>query len=561
MSEESKAEGKKDFIREIIDADLASGKHTEIVTRFPPEPNGYLHLGHAKAICLSFGISQEYSPAHCNLRFDDTNPAKEETEYVESIQEDVRWLGFDWGENLFFASDYFDQLHAFAVQMIEMGKAYVDSLPPEEIRAYRGTLTEPGKESPYRDRSVEENLDLFRRMTAGEFEEGEHILRAKIDMASPNMNMRDPAIYRIRKATHHRTGDKWCVYPMYDFTHGLSDMIEGVTHSLCTLEFEHHRPLYDWFLEELDTPCRPRQIEFARLNLTYTVMSKRFLLKLVENGRVSGWDDPRMPTISGIRRRGVTPEALRRFCQAIGVTKFNGMTDIALLDFHIREHLNAVAPRVLGVLRPLKVVITNYPEDEEEMFEAVNNPEDPEAGKRAVPFSRELYIEQDDFMEDPPRKYFRLAPGREVRLRYACYVTCQEVIKDEAGNVVELHCTYDPESRGGRTADGRKVKGTIHWVSAKHAVPATVRLFDRLFRVEDPHSEEGELEEHLNPDSLETLASCWVEPSVRDQPVGQAFQFERLGYFCLDPDTTPDQLVINRTIGLRDSWAKQAKKA
>ena len=494
MSEDT-AKPKKDFIREIIDADLASGKHTTIVTRFPPEPNGYLHIGHAKSICLNFGIAQEYPDAHCNLRFDDTNPAKEDTEYVDSIQEDVRWLGFDWGENLFFASDYFEKLHAFAIQLIEKKKAFVDSLSAEEIREYRGTLTEPGRPSPYRERTVEENLDLFARMTAGEFEEGQHVLRAKIDVASPNMNMRDPTIYRIRKASHHRTGDTWCVYPMYDFTHGLSDMLEGVTHSLCTLEFEHHRPLYDWFLEVLETPCRPRQIEFARLNLGYTVMSKRFLLKLVESGRVSGWDDPRMPTISGIRRRGFTAEAIRRFCSRIGVTKFHGMTDLSVLEFNVREHLNEVAPRRMGVLRPLKLVITNYPEAQEESFEAVNNPEDPKAGKRPVPFSCELYIEQDDFMEDPPRKYFRLAPGREVRLRYAYYVTCDEVIKD-----------------------------------------------------------------HLNPDSMATNVDCQVEPSLRDATSGFRFQFERLGYFCVDPDTTKDALVINRTIGLRDSWAKQAAK-
>ncbi len=560
MSEEIEGKVKKDFIREIIDADLASGKHAEIVTRFPPEPNGYLHIGHAKSICLNFGISKEYSPAKCHLRFDDTNPSKEETEYVESIQEDVRWLGFEWGENLFFASDYFDQLHAFAVQLIESGHAYVDSLSADEIREYRGTLTEPGKPSPHRDRTVEENLDLFKRMASGEFAEGEHILRAKIDMASPNMNMRDPALYRIRQETHHRTGDKWCVYPMYDFTHGLSDMLEGITHSLCTLEFEHHRPLYEWFLEVLDTPCKPRQIEFARLGLTYTVMSKRFLLKLVEAGKVSGWDDPRMPTISGIRRRGYTAEAIRRFCHRIGLTKYPGMTDISLLEFSVREHLNEVAPRVMGVLKPLKVVITNYPEDGEEMVDAVNNPGDPEGGKRPVPFSRELYIEQDDFMEDPPKKFFRLGPGREVRFRYAYYVTCQEVIKDDHGRVTELRCTYDPESRGGKSADGRKVKGTIHWVSAKHAVSATVRLIDRLFTVEDPHAAGGELEDHLNPEAIVELTDCQVEPSLGGQKVGYLFQFERLGYFCIDLDTTDERLVINRTIGLRDSWAKQAGK-
>ncbi len=560
MSEETAPTTKKDFIREIIDADLASGKHTQIVTRFPPEPNGYLHIGHAKSICLNFGVSQEYPDAKCHLRFDDTNPAKEDIEYVDSIQEDVRWLGFDWAENLFFASDYFDQLYAFAVQLIEKGYAYVDSLSAEEIRAHRGTLTESGKPSPYRDRSVEENLDLFKRMTEGEFEEGTHVLRAKIDMASPNLNMRDPTIYRIRKASHHRTGDKWCVYPMYDFTHGLSDMIEGITHSLCTLEFENHRPLYDWFLETLDTPCHPRQIEFARLSLTYTVMSKRFLLKLVEQGKVRGWDDPRMPTISGIRRRGYPPEAIRHFCKHIGITKYNGLTDIGLLEHSVRDHLNKVASRVLGVLRPLKVVVTNYPEDQEEFFDAINNPEDASAGKRPVPFSRELYIEQEDFMEEPPRKYFRLAPGREVRFRYAYYLTCTDVIKDTAGKVVEIHCTYDPDSRGGRTEDGRKVKGTIHWVSARHAVDATVHLYDRLFTVEDPHAGEGDLEDYLNPHSIETLTDCKLEPSLKEAAPGTTVQFERLGYFCVDPDTTKDTLVVNRTVALRDSWAKVAKK-
>ncbi|MFT5405829.1 MAG: glutaminyl-tRNA synthetase [Verrucomicrobiales bacterium] len=560
MNEEEVSNPKKDFIREIIDADLASGKHTKIVTRFPPEPNGYLHIGHAKSICLNFGIAQEYPDAQVNLRFDDTNPTKEDIEYVDSIQEDVRWLGFDWGENLFFASDYFGKLHGFAIQLIEKGKAYVDSLSAEEIREHRGTLTEPGKPSPYRERSVEENLDLFARMRAGEFEEGAHVLRAKIDVASPNMNMRDPTLYRIRKATHHRTGDAWCVYPMYDFTHGLSDMLEGVTHSLCTLEFEHHRPLYDWFLEVLETPSRPRQIEFARLNLGYTVLSKRFLLKLVESGRVSGWDDPRMPTISGIRRRGFTGEAMRRFCSRIGVTKFHGMTDLSVLEFNVREHLNEVAPRRMGVLDPLKLVITNYPEGEEETFDAVNNPGDPDAGTRPVSFSGELYIERDDFMEDPPKKYFRLAPGQEVRLRYAYYVTCDEVIKDDAGIIVEVRCSYDPESRGGGTPDGRKVKGTIHWVSAHHAIPATVRVIDRLFSVEDPHSAGGELEDHLNPNSLETLADCLVEPGLKDAEPGFRFQFERLGYFCVDPDSSKEALVINKTIGLRDSWAKQAAK-
>ena len=557
---EDAAKPKKDFIREIIDADLAEGKHTQIVTRFPPEPNGYLHIGHAKSICLNFGLAKEYPGAKCHLRFDDTNPAKEDTEYVDSIQEDLRWLGFDWGDNLFFASDYFDQLYDFAKQLIKSGKAYVDSLSAEEIRQHRGSLTEPGKDSPYRDRSVEENIDLFQRMTDGEFDEGEQVLRAKIDMASPNMNLRDPTIYRIRKEHHHRTSDKWCVYPMYDFTHGLSDMLEGITHSLCTLEFEHHRPLYDWFLDELETPCHPRQIEFARLSLGHTVMSKRFLLKLVETKRVQGWDDPRMPTISGIRRRGYPPEAIRAFCDRIGITKFNGMSDISLLEFSVREHLNKAAPRVFGVLNPIKVLITNYPENQEETFEAVNNPEDPEAGKRTLPFSRELFIEQDDFMEDPPRKYFRMSIGKEVRLKYAYYVTCQEVIKDDAGTITELRCTYDPDSRGGGTPDGRKVKGTIHWVSARHAVPATVHLYDRLFKAENPHAEEAELEDQLNEDSIKTLTACQVEPRLRGTKAGYRFQFERLGYFCIDPDTTADHLVINRTVALRDSWAKKAKQ-
>lgn len=553
------APARKDFIREIIDHDLEIGKHTHIATRFPPEPNGYLHIGHAKSICLNFGIAQEYPNATCNLRFDDTNPTKEDIEYVDAIQEDVRWLGYDWEDRLYFASDYFPQLHAFAIQLIKLGKAYVDHSSQEQIRQQRGTLTEPGIPSDYRDRSVEENLDLFERMTKGEFEEGECVLRAKIDMASSNLNLRDPTIYRIRKAHHHRTGDAWCVYPMYDFTHGQSDMLEGITHSLCTLEFESHRPLYDWFLDTLDTPCHPRQIEFARLKLSYTVMSKRFLLELVQTGRVSGWDDPRMPTICGLRRRGYTPESIRNFCQRIGVTKTNSLTDISLLEFSVREHLNAIASRAMAVLRPLKLVITNYPEGQTEELEAVNNPEDPAAGTRSVPFSREIYIEQDDFLEEPPKKFFRLAPGREVRLRYAYYVTCQEVIKDSSGNIVELRCTYDPESRGGGTPDGRKVKATLHWVSASHALPATVRLYDRLFTVEEPSSEEGALEDYLNPESMEVLTGCQVEPSLREAAVGAPLQFERLGYFCLDRDSSGDALVFNRTVGLRDSWAKAAQ--
>lgn len=550
------------FIKDIIEEDLKTGKYGgRVHTRFPPEPNGYLHIGHAKSICLNFGLALEYGGL-CNLRFDDTNPAKEDVEYVESIQEDVRWLGFDWGERLFYASDYFDRLYRYAVELIKKGKAYVDSLSPEEIRQYRGTLTEPGRESPYRNRSVEENLDLFERMRAGEFEEGQCVLRAKIDMASPNLNLRDPVIYRIKKATHHRTGDKWCIYPMYDFAHCLSDSIEGITHSICTLEFEDHRPLYDWFLDELEV-YHPRQIEFARLNLSYTVLSKRKLIKLVEEGLVSGWDDPRMPTISGFRRRGYTPESIRTFCERIGVAKRDSVVDIALLEHCIREDLNKRAPRVMGVLRPLKVVIVNYPEDQVEELEAVNNPEDESMGTRKVPFCRELYIERDDFREDPPKKYFRLAPGREVRLRYGYYVQCVDVVKDPAtGEISEIHCTYDPATRGGWSPDGRKVKGTIHWVSARHAVPARVRLYDRLFTRENPNDvEEGKtFLDYINPESLVELDHCLVEPSLQGARPGSRYQFERLGYFCADiRDSAPGRLVFNRTVSLRDSWAKIEK--
>jgi glutaminyl-tRNA synthetase len=550
-----------DFIRAIVQEDLATNKYGgRVHTRFPPEPNGYLHIGHAKSICLNFGIAGDFGGL-CNLRFDDTNPSKEDIEYVESIQEDIRWLGFDWEERLFYASDYFEQLYECAVQLIKKGKAYVCDLSADEIREYRGTLTEPGKDSPYRTRPVEENLDLFERMRAGEFEDGCRVLRAKIDMASPNMNMRDPVLYRILRAEHHRTGDDWCIYPMYDYAHPISDSIEGITHSICTLEFEDHRPLYDWLLDELEI-YHPQQIEFARLYLNYTVMSKRKLLQLVAGGYVSGWDDPRMPTLSGLRRRGYTPDAIRTFCDRIGVAKSNSIVDVALLEHSIREDLNRRAPRVMAVLRPLKVVIVNYPEDLVEEMEAVNNPEDPSMGTRKVPFSRVLYIERDDFREDPPKKYFRLAPGREVRLRYAYFITCVDVIKDEpSGKVVELHCTVDPATRGGSSPDGRKVRGTLHWVSAAHALPAEVRLYDRLFLKENPlEGEDGaDFTAHLNPSSLETLTACRVEPGLADAAPGSIYQFERLGYFCVDPDSSDDGLVFNRTVALRDTWAKIEK--
>jgi len=550
-------EKKSNFIKQIIEKDLAEGKHKTIITRFPPEPNGYLHIGHAKSICLNFGLAEEYQ-GRCHLRFDDTNPEKESPEYVESIKEDVKWLGFDWGEHLYFASDYFEKFYNYALELIKKGKAYVCQLSPEEIREYRGTLTEPGKESPYRNRSVEENLELFEKMKNGEFEEGECVLRAKIDMSSPNLNMRDPVIYRIKKIRHHRTGDKWCIYPTYDFAHCLSDAIEGITHSLCTLEFEDHRPLYDWFLDELNTPCHPQQIEFARLNLSYTVMSKRKLNLLVQEGYVSGWDDPRMPTISGMRRRGYTPEAIKDFCERIGIAKSDNLVDYSLLEHCVREDLNKRALRFMGVLEPLKVVIVNYPEEQEEELEAINNPEDPSAGKRKIPFSREIYIEKSDFREDPPRKFFRLAPGKEVRLRYAYYITCEEVVKDEQGNIVELRCTYDPESRGGYTPDGRKVKGTLHWVDARKAKKAKVRLYDRLFLVENPALEEKKgksFKELLNPESLKEVEAL-VEPALYGLKPGDVFQLERVGYFCVDRDSTSESLVLNRTVTLKDSWAK-----
>ncbi len=553
----------RDFIREIVEADLASGKHETIVTRFPPEPNGYLHIGHAKSIVLNFGIAAEYG-GRCHLRFDDTNPTKEEMEYVESIMEDVRWLGFDWGEHLYFASDYFDQLYQWAEHLIREGKAYVDDQSAEEIRATRGTLTEPGTPSPWRDRPVEENLDLLRRMKAGEFPDGSRVLRAKIDMAASNLNLRDPVLYRILHQTHHRTGDTWNIYPMYDFAHGQSDAIEGITHSLCTLEFENHRPLYDWFLDNLPVPHRPRQIEFARLNLSYTVLSKRKLLRLVKEGHVTGWDDPRMPTISGLRRRGFTPESIRTFCERIGLAKRDSIVDIALLEWAVRDHLNVTAPRVMGILRPLKLVIDNYPEGQVEELEAPYFPDDPpKMGHRPVPFSRELWIERSDFLEDPPKKYWRLAPGREVRLRWAYLVTCTDVVKDEDGEIVEVHCTYDPETRGGNAPDGRKVRGTIHWVSAERALPAEVRLYDRLFNRPDPDRVEGEGRDflsNLNPNSLE-IVEAYVEPSLATASPGDRFQFERTGYFCVDPDSVPGRLVFNRTVPLRDSWAKLEKQA
>jgi glutaminyl-tRNA synthetase len=553
------ADAPTDFIRTIIAEDVKAGKHGgSVVTRFPPEPNGYLHIGHAKSICLNFGVAAEFGGT-CNLRYDDTNPTKEDVEYVESIQEDVRWLGFEWSGEPRYASDYFETLYGYAVYLIERGKAYVDSLTAEEIRAYRGTLTEPGRPSPYRDRPVEESLDLFARMRAGEFEDGAHVLRAKIDMASPNITMRDPVLYRIRRAHHHRTGDAWCIYPMYDFAHPPSDAIELITHSLCTLEFEDHRPLYDWLIEHLPVPAQPQQIEFARLNLSYTVMSKRRLLALVEEGAVSGWDDPRMPTIGGMRRRGYTPEAIRTFCDRIGVAKRENLVDVALLEHAVREDLNRRAPRIMGVLRPLRVVIENYPEGQSEDFEIINNPEDPAAGSRRVPFWRELYIERDDFMEDPPKKFFRLAPGREVRLRGAYFVTCTGVEKNEAGEVIGLRCTYDPATRGGDALDGRKVKATLHWVSAAHALDVEVRLYDRLFKTETPGSD-GDYRADLNPASLEVLARCKVEPSVASAPAGARYQFERLGYFCVDPDSTAGRLVFNRTVSLKDSWARVAGK-
>ncbi|WYD81963.1 MAG: glutamine--tRNA ligase/YqeY domain fusion protein [Candidatus Electrothrix gigas] len=550
-----------DFIRQIVADDLKTGKHSDIVTRFPPEPNGFLHIGHAKSICLNFGIAKENNGT-CHLRFDDTNPGKESTEYVDAIQEDVRWLGFDWGEHLYYASDYFDKLYEFAVQLIKMGKAYVCHLSGDEMRKYRGTLTEPGKNSPYRDRPVEENLALFEQMKNGELDEGTCSLRAKIDMASPNMIMRDPAIYRIMKKHHHRTGDTWCIYPMYDFCHCLSDMIEQITHSICTLEFENNRAIYDWVLDTLKTPCRPRQYEFARLNINFTVMSKRKLLQLVEENRVDGWDDPRMLTISGLRRRGYTPASIRNFCDTIGVGKRDSWIDMGVLENSVRDDLNVHAPRAMGVLNPLKIVITNYPEDQEEEMVAQNHPQNPDMGTRTVPFSREIYIERSDYLENAPRKFFRFTEGREVRLRYAYLVTCQEAIKDENGEVVELRCTYDPETKGGSAPDGRKVKGTIHWVSAKHGIPAEVRLYDRLFSVENPDSDkEKNFKDFLNPDSCQIVESSILEPSLAELGQEDRVQFERQGYFCLDSkESSPKKPVFNRIVTLRDSWAKMQKK-
>jgi glutaminyl-tRNA synthetase len=544
-----------DFIREIVAADLREGRRQTIVTRFPPEPNGYLHIGHAKSICLNFGVAQEFG-GRCHLRFDDTNPAREEQEYIDAIQADVRWLGFDWGEHLYFASDYFEQLHGWAVDLIRAGKAYVDDLSADEIREYRGTLTEPGRSSPWRDRPIDESLDLFERMRRGEFPNGARVLRARIDMASPNINLRDPVLYRIVHAAHPRTGDAWCIYPTYDFAHGQSDAIEGITHSICTLEFEAHRPLYDWLIENLPVPSRPRQYEFARLNLTHTVLSKRVLLRLVTEGHVRGWDDPRMPTISGLRRRGFPAEGIRDFAALIGVAKSDSVVEMGMLEHAVRDVLNRKAPRRFGILRPLKLVIENYPEGQSEEMSVVNNPEDPSAGSRTVPFTRELWIERDDFMEDPPAKFFRLAPGREVRLRSAYFVTCREVVKDAAGEITEVRCTYDPATRGGDAPDGRRPKATLHWVSADHTVPAEVRLYDYLFTRPDPGAGVGDLFADLNPDSEEVLRGCLLEPSLGAVRVGETVQFERLGYFTPDPDSTADHLVFNRTLTLKDTWAK-----
>ena len=547
----------RDFIREVIKGDKESGAVEAVITRFPPEPNGHLHMGHAKSICLNFGVAAEFG-GRCHLRFDDTNPTKEEMEYIDSIQEDVRWLGFDWGEHLYFASDNFEQLYAWAEHLITEAKAYVDDLTADEIRQYRGTLTEPGKPSPHRERRVEENLDLFGRMRAGEFADGERVLRAKIDMSSGNINMRDPVLYRILKAPHPRTGDAWCIYPTYDFAHGQSDAIEGVTHSLCTLEFEDHRPLYDWLLDNLPVPSRPRQYEFSRLNLTHTVLSKRRLIQLVEDGHVGGWDDPRMPTLAGLRRRGFPAAAIRDFCGRIGVTKSDSVVEMALLEHCARELLNKTALRRMAVLNPLKVTIDNYPEGEGETLDAINNPEDEAAGTRPVPFGREIYIERDDFMEDPPKKFFRLAPGREVRLRYAYFITCTKVIKDDAGEVTELICAYDPETRGGNAPDGRKVKATLHWVSANHAVRARVRLYGPLFTEPEPGDED--LSQYLNEESLTVLEDCRLEPALAEAEPGETVQFERLGYFCPDRDSTPEEPVFNRTVALRDTWAREKAK-
>ncbi|MBV9827040.1 MAG: glutamine--tRNA ligase/YqeY domain fusion protein [Alphaproteobacteria bacterium] len=554
VAEKIETEGGRDFVRDIIADDLAKGRHKQIVTRFPPEPNGYLHIGHAKSICLNFGAAAEFG-GRCHLRFDDTNPTREEQEYIDSIQRDVRWLGFDWGEHLYYASDYFEQLYRWAEHLIEHGLAYVDDQNPAKMRAARGTLTEPGRNSPYRDRTVSENLDLFRRMRAGEFPNGARVLRARIDMAAGNMNLRDPALYRILHAEHPRTGTAWSIYPTYDFAHGQSDAIEGITHSICTLEFEDHRPLYDWFIEHLPVPSRPRQYEFARLNLAYTVMSKRFLKSLVDEGRVSGWDDPRMPTIAGLRRRGIPPEAVREFVRRVGVARANSTVDLAIFESAVRDVLNRTAPRRMAVLRPLKLVIENYPEGEAEEVEAQNSPEDAAAGSRRLPFGRELYIERDDFLEDPPKNFYRLGPGREVRLRYAYFVTCREAVKNAAGEVVELRCTYDPQTRGGNAPDGRRVRGTIHWVSAAGGVPAEIRLYNPLFTRPDPGAG-GDLMAALNPDSLEVLSGAVVEPSMVENNADETVQFERQGYFCRDRDSAPGHLVFNRTIGLRDSWTK-----
>ena len=553
---DTKTNSPSNFIRNIIDEDLASGKHKAIVTRFPPEPNGYLHIGHAKSICLNFGIARDYGGT-CHLRFDDTNPEKEEIEYIESIQEDVRWLGFDWGEHLYFASDYFEQLYNLAVELIKQGKAYVCELSADQIRQYRGTLTEPGKDSPYRNRSVAENLDLFERMRRGEFEEGSHVLRAKIDMSAANIVMRDPTLYRIRKVSHHRTGDAWCIYPMYDFTHCLSDAIESITHSICTLEFENNRALYEWILEQVYPQPHPRQIEFARLNLSYTMMSKRKLLELVNEGIVKGWDDPHAHTL-WTAQKGYTPAAIRDFADRIGVSKANSMVDYSFLEHCLREDLNQSSPRTMAVLRPLKVVIENYPEGQVEQLEAVNNPQDPKAGTRLIPFAREIYIEQEDFMMDPPKKFFRLAPGREVRLRFAYFITCTDVIYDAEGNIVEIRATYDPETKGGSAPDGRKVKSTLHWVAAEQSLQAEIRLYDHLFTTEDPS--EGDLEDILNPNSLEVLEGARVELNLQDVQPGDRFQFERIGYFCVDPDSSPTHLVFNRTVSLRDTWSKLQQK-
>ena len=556
-------ENAPNFIRQIIENDLRSGKHNTVVTRFPPEPNGYLHIGHAKSISLNFGLSREFK-GKCHLRFDDTNPIKEEAIYTEAIKEDVRWLGFDWGDHLYHASDYFDKLYDYAIKLIEMGKAYVCSLSPDEIRQHRGTLKESGKDSPYRNRTIHENLELFEKMRAGQFKEGEHVLRARIDMASPNLNMRDPVLYRIMKASHFRTGSTWNIYPTYDFAHCLSDAIEGITHSICTLEFEDHRPLYDWILDQLQTKCHPQQIEFARLNLSYTFLSKRKLIRLVRDGCVSGWDDPRMPTISGMRRRGFPPEAIRNFMDRIGVSKREGIVDITLLEYHVREVLNKSAPRVMAVLRPLKVVIENYPEDQSEELEAINNPEDESTGTRKVPFGRVLYIEQDDFMEEPIKKFFRLAPGREVRLRYAYFIKCVGMIKNpNTGEIVELRCIFDPSTHGGNAPDGRKVKATIHWVSAAHGIKSEVRLYNYLFIRSNPEDveEEKDLTANINHESLEVLKECYLEPHIKEARPGMSYQFERLGYFCVDAkDSTPDKPVFNRTLTLRDPWAKIQKQ-